>query len=264
MRTVSSRAGTLTAAALVAAFIGGCNRSSNPASSGGVPVGQPGGEVAAAKEAMKKISSAKSITEIGPHLSNRSAGTLGTVLLFPIGMMVGVAEMGDKLGKSLTSAGASAGAGADHDKKLEEVKQIKTELEALTKKYGIDDKSASQEAMAAKVEAKGRELFHDVAALYDKLTKAMGDKAGDLGMKPNDIAKDADKMEYTVVSPTEVKIVDKSAKSGDPHLRAVVEDGAWRIDFGGLNEMHSTGSSGGDSSPMGGGTSPSTGPNSNR
>ena len=241
MGTSLRRIRALAAALVSGSILAGCHGSSGVAQSPGTPgnqpgvqVGQPGGEVAAVKETLRQMSTAKTLGEIGPYLSNRSAAALGMVLLIPVGLIVAFADMGDQFAK-MAPSGGSKPAAPSQDKKLQDIKALKTDFESVMKKYGVDEKKGGGEDQTKKVESRGREFFADMAGLIDKLGKTTGDKSSSMDMKPDKLVKDIDKMEYKVVSPTEVAIVDKDKP--DQKAKAVVEDGKWRIDFGGMEDL---------------------------
>jgi hypothetical protein len=280
MKNHRGRVGIVPASFLAVTLLSACsgNKDSatppsggSPVTSGGAPsptntgvsVGQPGGEVEAVKAMLTKMSESKDLKDIGPYLSNRTAAAFGLVLMIPLGMVIAFSEMGQGmaqgLGKALGGNDAKATPPPPPDKNLTE---LKADLDALGKKYGMDNKKNDPED-AKKIEAKGREFFGDVAGLFAKLEKSEVGKGKMDSPKTKDLVKDINDVELTVVSPTEVKITSKTKK--DEPARAIVEDGAWRLDMGGMDEFakHMGGSKGTPAPvpiPVGGaGTAPGPG-----
>ena len=234
----------------MSAFLFGCGKpadqTASPASTGGttstvaagaggstgVPVGQPGGEIEAVKATLTKMSQEKELTAIGPYLSNRTAAVFGLVLALPLMMMPSFADMGEALGKALAGGSSQAQPAAKKDPKVAE---LKAELDALGKKYGLRQQLGDPQE-AKQIESRGREFFQDVAKLYDKLSKTELGKGKTEVPNPKDIVKNLESVEYRVVSPQEVQLIAKDKK--EKPARMIVEDGAWRLDAGGMDEMN--------------------------
>jgi hypothetical protein len=223
-----------------------------------VAAGGAGTEVEAAKETFRKVSAVKDMSEMASYLTNRSAAVFGVILMIPISLMTSMEEMGssfENMGKDPNAPAAPAAP--------KKASPFKAEFETITQKYGIKDMQSGPDPAAMKnLEARGRELMRDLALLMEKIEKS-GKSTGEKS-KPDVLQKGPDDFEYTVVSPTRVRIVPKEKpKPGQPsEAFLVVEDGRWRLDFGGMEDMQKAMNAGAPSSSpppssgVGGGMAP--------
>lgn len=210
----------------------------------GVPVGSAGGEVEAVKATLKKMSEQKDLAALAPYFSNRSAAAMGMVMMIPLTMMIAFADMGQQMGQSLGKAiggdNAKPSPPPAPDKK---VQAMKAEMDGLAKKYDLKGSKPDKEEMK-KFESRGREFLTDIGQLFDKMSKSEGGKSKMSGAKPEEFTKKLEDVDFKVVSPTEVKLIPKKKGKNDTPASAILEDGAWRIDFGGIEELAKHGKSG--------------------
>ena len=211
----------------------------------GVAAGQAGHEIEEVKATIKKMGEQKDLAGIAPYLTNRTAAAFGTVMSIIPMMIVSFGEMGQKMGSELGKA--LGGKPAEPAKPAEDkvFAEIKTDMEALSKKYGLDKKDGKP----SDLEAHGREFFLEVAKIIDKMGKSDKLKGQGEAPKPSEITKKVEDAEFTVVSPTEVKVVPKDKK--DQPAKFVLEEGTWRLDAGGIEDMKKEMSKAGPGGPGG-------------
>jgi hypothetical protein len=216
-----------------------------PAASQGavVPVGSSGGEVESVKAMLKKMSEQKDLASLAPYFSNRSAAAMGMVMMIPLTMMVAFADMGQQMGQSLGKAiGGDSAKPSPPPAPSKKVQAMKADMDALAKKYDLKGSKPDKEEMK-KFESRGREFMTDIGLLFDKMSKSEGGKAKMSGAKPEEFTKKLEDVDFKVVSPTEVKLIQKKKGKDDMPAKAIVEDGAWRLDFGGIEELAKHGKS---------------------
>jgi hypothetical protein len=195
---------------------------SAPASSS-VSVGQPGEEVAAVKQMLQKFAKIKSPAEFADYLSNESAALFGIVMLLPLSFAAAMESQGGKTDS-----------------------QTKTEIETVLKRYGLNDmSSAPTPEQEKRLIGQGRQLMADVGALLERMSKSR--KSEGFKIDETKLPKELENLTFEVVSPTEVKITPKDPK--ERAMKAIVEEGKWRLHIGGMDELKKMGNA--PSSPSG-------------
>jgi hypothetical protein len=185
-----------------------------------VPVGPPGEEIQAVQQTLERMTKVQNPQELAEFLTDESAGVMGFILLIPVGLAASMTDM------------VPSGSGPAADKNL------KPDMEALLKKYGLDTATGMQDAGAAqtRLKGKGRAFLKDMAGLLVRLQKSDAAQSQKMGFQPTKDLR-LEKLTFTVISPTEVKISPKSGTQGaqnrpkDQTILARVEEGKWRIDL---------------------------------
>jgi hypothetical protein len=197
--------------------------------SGGSGAGGAGTEIQGAQQLLDKIRASNSFEQLPDLLTNRTAAGLA----FPLIIFA-------QLGMAFSSAGPQAGAegNENHAGPDEKTKQMQAELDTILKRYGIDEQTMSDDsnrkAVSAQIESRGRELLTDLVAFMKKVSP---DKEPEKNppLPPNDT------LNFERLSPTAVKVSSKDGKSlsgfDKDSFEARLEDGKWRMDAGGIEEM---------------------------
>ncbi len=188
---------------------------------------QSGHEIEEAKLAMASLGNAKGLAALSDHLTNESAGAIATPMLLVVAMMSGFGQM----------AGNMASGQPGSADKVKKINDLSASTNAVMKKYGLDGKApGNDDASIHKIELHGRALLKDLGGLMDKMggdTQKSSSPFGNKKFNPDDVT-------YQVVSPTEVKLIPKKPedmKDAPKDLAMKFEDGAWRLDFGGVKSV---------------------------
>jgi hypothetical protein len=169
-------------------------------------------EIDGVKAAEARFKAVKSFADMGPCLTNRSAGFMAIMVG---GMTVSF------LGGLDSIKTDSNGMPIVPKKPLENAAE--TKFDAILAKYGLDAKSETTPGAEAILKLHGRELFADVA----KLMATLPNKDGGQFKPSKDIPTDET---YHVVSPTQVDV--GSARDPKQKVTVILEDGLWRMDMG--------------------------------
>jgi len=197
--------------------------------SGGSGAGGAGTEIQGAQQLLDKIRASNSFEQLPDLLTNRTAAGLALPLVI-------FAQMGLAFSSGVPQMGATEN--ANHGEPDEKTKQMQADLESLLKRYGIDEQTMSDDskrkAVESQIESRGRELLTELIAFMKKVSP---DKEPEKNppLPPNDT------LNFEKLSPTAVKISSKDGKSLSGFERdsfeARLEDGKWRMDAGGIEEM---------------------------
>jgi hypothetical protein len=184
-----------------------------------------------AKQALARLVAAKSIDNVPDALTNRSCAGLA------IGLIVG-AELMIALGDAMTSGQTKGGKKtAKPDPKM---KAMKLALDGILKRYGLSDRFLAKENRrkwnTAEVEKQGRPMLRELIALMNKL----GDDNSKSDKTPTIPAES--ELTFEEISPTVVRITPKNDQpfvdfANKKSIEARLEDGAWRIDVGGIGDV---------------------------
>jgi hypothetical protein len=173
---------------------------------GGKPT--PGREIRDVEKMLAGLERVKDMRGLVDALTNESAASLGLFVAAFAGVGAGLAE---------------EMAGSD-DKPPEPATQIARDLEALVKRYGIDD-AEDHESAVKRLGSRGRQFFRDVLAIVppDAKDKDRDDKTP---------VPDPSRVRYEVIGPTRVDII--PLDEPEKRVEARWEDGRWRLHFGTL------------------------------
>lgn len=177
------------------------------------------------KTALRGVGKAHSLAELSPHLTNESAGAMAMPNLVNVMSMSGFMQK------------VNSAPNPQPDAPINKHTNVRlAKVNTLLKRYSIDiNAPADDDASINKIELHGRALLKDLSELMEKLS---GPGKPDYPFR-NMRFRTNDKI-YEVVSPTEVKLTLKNPKDlkytmKDESMR--FEDGAWRMDFGGVKSM---------------------------
>jgi hypothetical protein len=205
-----------------------CQKQAAPPSSGA----GAGNEIQNAQQTLDKMRATTSFEQFPDLLTNRTAAGMSfpLVIFAQMGIAFNSGELQPGGAENANNAGAS-----------EKAKQMKTELEAILKRYGMDEQTMSDEskrkAVESQIESRGRELLTDLVAFIKKTSNDSENKEAEKppALPPNDA------LTFESLSPTAVKITPKDGKAlagfERQFLEARLEDGKWRIDAGGIDEI---------------------------
>ena len=197
---------------------------------GPVPLGKPGEEVKAAKETLRRMSQTKDFLQATEFFSHETSATFAIFMMIPLSMASGMQDMGEAMGKSFPDSNAGKNAKIPKKDRI-----TKAEVDAVTKKYGLDSDKDMTPAQEARFKKNGRAMLQDILKLLNRLDDAR--KSNKDGLKNiNDNLKEMDHYVYTRVSATEVKI--KTTKKDDQPAKVIVEDGKWRYHFISLDDLN--------------------------
>jgi hypothetical protein len=199
-RTLRPLVAVLAALSLTTALVG-CNRdgSGKGPAAGGDPV-------ESAKAALRAFGEVKNLNEASELLTNQSAAALGAVMVIPLGMMAAFSDN----------------------------PEMSKDIENVLKKYELEaDKVLDDDAAIAAIESRGRELFRDIAGLFEKYQEGE-QEGGPMGMGDMDIDAEMDKLTFEVVDATTVRVV--HAEQDEP-IEVRFEENAWRLHFGDLADL---------------------------
>jgi len=155
------------------------------------------------------------MSDLSECLTNRTAGVFAIVMLMPLTMV-------DALSNALSSDSKTP------PKKSVEMRKV----DDLMAKYGLSDSAADPTPVLIK---SGRPMLKDVAALWESMAPEKQKNKPTVSDLQKGVAADTSTWQYTVVSPTEVKIVDPSKPAQS--VSAMLDDGVWRLDFGGMEML---------------------------
>jgi hypothetical protein len=182
----------------------------------------PGDPVAGAKGLIQKLIGMKKPTEMGEVFTNDSAAAMGLMMTMFVGMASAMGDMG--------------GPGGAKSTKPNPLKSIGADLEKILPKYGLNKNMNPGSKPPAQLTKNGRKFLTEMMGLVERIPGSKGQTQG--FMKNKDAPKSPDELNYTVVSPTRVKMTPKKKVAGkDETLEARFEDGKWRIHMGTIDEL---------------------------
>jgi hypothetical protein len=194
--------------------------------------GSPSGsEIVNAKQALDRLNAASQIGQLADCLTNRSAAAAGMGFVVGAKLMVAMAE-GIGSGEQPPPGGPAA---QDQD-----MKAMNSDLDGVLARYGVQGEPTSQQdrqKLEQTLEGRGREFLTDMVVVFDKY-KSLTKEASSPDLK---LVK-SNEADFQVISPSAVKITRKDGKpveetSGRTFLEARLEDGKWRIDLGGIQDV---------------------------
>lgn len=191
-----------------------------------------GPEIQSAQQTLDKIRATTAFEQLPDMLTNRTAAAMSfpLMLVAQMGLAFANPELQPGAAENENSAGTS-----------EKAKQLQAELEAILKRYGMDEETmkddSKRKAGEAQVESRGRELLTELAAF---IKKNMNDKNDNKEPDKPPALPPNDTLTFESLSPTAVKITPKDGKPipgfERQFLEARLEDGKWRLDAGGIEE----------------------------